>query len=381
MNPTLTYLDNSATTQIDPGVVQVMLPYLTNGCGNPSSEHRLGVAAREVLDAARRSVAQAVGCSAPEVVFTSGATEANALAIRGTTVSSKRRHIVMSAIEHSSALGHSSWAEQQGFEVSIVLPNPSGHIDPESIGALIRPETALVCVQHANNEIGTIQPIEEIGQTIKQRNEKTLFLVDAVQSFTKVPLDIRKARIDFLSISSHKIHGPKGVGALFIRRGLKPQPLFAGGSQENRFRPGTENVPAIAGFGAAVKIAMEKLATTSIQTAALRDRLIQWVREEIPDVSENGVPGPRLPHHASINFHGARAETLVHLLEADGVIVSSGAACHASSPRPTHVLRALGITRDEGTLRFSLSRFSTQTDLDTVIQALKKAVTIARSFR
>lgn len=381
MNRTLTYLDNGSTTQLDPAVLQVMQPYLSNICGNPSSEHRLGVASREVLDDARRTLAQALGAQPTEIVFTSGATESNALALRGITWSPHRSHMIVSGIEHSSILGHRAWAENLGFEVSTVLPLPSGHIDPESVSGLVRPETALVCIQHANNEIGTIQPIETIGQAIKHKNGKTHFLVDAVQSFTKVPLDIRRSKIDYLSVSSHKIHGPKGVGALFVRRGLKPQPLFAGGEQENRIRPGTENVPAIAGFAAAVKIGMEKSASESARLAALRDHLVLSILREIPDVSENGTPGPRLPHHASVNFHGARAETLVHLLESEGVIVSSGAACHASSPRPTHVLRALGVVRDEGTLRFSLSRFSTQTDVDTAIEALKRGVALARTLR
>lgn len=371
------YLDNAATTAVDPGVVDAMAAALREHTGNPSSLHAPGAAARRAVNEARATVAAALGCTPAEVVFTSGGTEADNLAVRGATEVARGRHVVLSAVEHAAVMANREWLERRGFEVSVAPAGPDGVVTADAVEELLRPDTALVAVMHANNEIGTLQPVDAIGARVERVCPRACFLVDAVQSFLKAPLPLGRWRADLVALSAHKIHGPKGVGALYVRKGQRLAPLIAGGAQESGLRAGTENVAGIVGFAAAIAAVAPTAAQDRERMAALRDRLAAGALAHERAVL-HGAGADRLCSIASVRFPGARSQTLLHLLEARGVVASAGSACHASSRAPSHVLEALGVRGDQGTIRFSLSRHTTPQDIEDTLRALDEVVPQAR---
>jgi cysteine desulfurase len=373
------YLDNGATTRTDPAVVEAMLPYFAEDFGNASSLHRLGVRSRRALDAARQTIAGSIGATDREICFTSGGTESDTLAIRGAAEATRRRHMVMAATEHPAVLAQQEWLERRGFSVTVLVVDPSGRVTPEALLEATNADTALVSIMHANNEIGTLQDIDLLGPALKAHRPDALFFVDAVQSYTKAPIHVGRACIDLLSLSSHKIHGPKGVGALYIRDGLRLAPQVAGGSQEFGTRPGTENIPGIVGFAEAARLALATAPEDRERMRSLRDQIITSCEAELAPVEVNGDRETRLCNNANLNFPGARAEILLHMLEAKGLLVSSGAACHAGARKLSHVLQAIGLHEDRGTLRITLCRHTTPAEVDRAITILREVVPEARS--
>jgi len=370
------YLDSNATTPMRPEVVAAMLPVYTEDYGNPSSIHWFGQHAKALMDDARAQVARLINAETSEIVFVSGGTEADNLAIRGIAESqkSKGRHIITSSIEHHAVLHTCRDLEKQGYEVTWLGVSSDGLVDPEEVRLAIRPDTILISIMHANNEIGTIQPIEEIGKIAEAAD--LYFHSDGVQSTGKIPVDVKKLKVDLYSISAHKIYGPKGVGALFIRKGsiLKPQ-LTCGGHERNR-RSGTENVAGIVGFGIAAKMAREGLASEMTHVKELRDRLESGLKKNIDLIRVNAENVPRLPNTSNIMVDYAEGEGLVISLDLKGVAVSTGSACSSGSLEPSHVLTAIGKTPDEahGSLRFSLNSMNTVEDVDYVVEVLPRIV-------
>ncbi|MGH2425022.1 MAG: cysteine desulfurase family protein [bacterium] len=378
------YLDNAATTRPHPHVIRAVSMVLSEEYGNPSSIHGKGLAAERVITAAREAVARSLGVSPDTIVFASGGTEANNLAIFGVALRGKRRHILTSVVEHSSVLSPIRRLVEQGFEVTEVPVDAEGRVHPESIADSLRPNTALVSIMAVNNELGTIQPIEHIGRIIRLHNAgggKAFFHVDAVQAWGKVPLRPLAAGVDLMAVSGHKVHGPKGVGALYVRKGIRLASMQAGGDQERGIRPGTENVPGIAGIGAAATLLHSDLEAVSERVSTLRDRLREQLAA-IADVRVNTPVNGSAPHILNVSFAGVRGETLLHRLEQDGIYVSTGSACHSHDPTPSHVLLAIGLSPDVAvtSLRFSLSRDTTAEDIDAAAAAVRAAVAELRTL-
>jgi cysteine desulfurase len=386
------YLDNAATTAPHPSVVEAMTRALTEVFGNPSSLHGKGVAAERLITEAREAVAASLGVSGGEIVFTSGGTEANNLALAGAAHGAAHRpaqggarggHVIVSAIEHSSVLSPARQLAAEGFDITEIPVDAEGRVSPGHLAAALRSDTVVVSVMAVNNEIGTVQPLDELARVLRGHRAggaATLLHVDAVQAWGKIPLRPARMGIDLLSISGHKVHGPKGVGALFVRRGVRLAPLVRGGDQERAIRPGTENVPGIAGMGEAARLIAadgDAAAQMTALTRRLRDRL-----SRIPDVRVNTPQTGTAPHILNVSFPGARGETLLHRLEMDGVYVSTGSACHSRQPTPSHVLLAIGRDPDEATssLRFSVGRFSTADDIDAAAAAVVTAVADLRAL-
>jgi len=359
-----------------PEVVAAMLPVYTEDYGNPSSIHWFGQHAKALMDDARAQVARLINAETSEIVFVSGGTEADNLAIRGIaeTQKSKGRHIITSSIEHHAVLHTCRDLEKQGYEVTWLGVSPDGLVDPEDVRLAIRPDTILISIMHANNEIGTIQPIEEIGKIAEAAD--IYFHSDGVQSTGKIPVDVKKLKVDLYSISAHKIHGPKGVGALFIRKGSILKPQLTGGGHERNRRSGTENVAGIVGFGIAAKMAREGLASEMTRVKELRDRLESGLKKNIDLIRVNAENAPRLPNTSNIMVDYAEGEGLVISLDLKGVAVSTGSACSSGSLEPSHVLTAIGKTPDEahGSLRFSLNSMNTVEDVDYVVEVLPRIV-------
>jgi cysteine desulfurase len=375
------YLDSNATTPVHPEVLAAMMPVLTEDYGNPSSIHWFGQRAKSLMDDARQQVAKLINAEASEIVFVSGGTEADNLAIRGTMEArnfregeeSHRPHIITSSIEHHAVMHTCKDLEKQGCQVTWLKVSPEGLIDPEDVRRAIRPETLLITLMHANNEIGTIQPIEEIGRIAEEAD--VCFHSDGVQSAGKIPVDVKRLRVDLYSLSGHKIHGPKGVGALFVRKGTILKPAMTGGGHERNRRSGTENVAGIVGFGQAAKRARETLEQEMGQNGrvrALRDRLESGLKARIPMIRINGENAPRLPNTSNIMVDFAEGEGLVISLDLKGVAVSTGSACSSGSLEPSHVLTAIGKTPDEahGSLRFSMNSMNSEADVDYVLEVL-----------
>jgi len=378
------YLDNAATTKPHPAVVEAITRALTANFGNPSSLHRKGLDAERVVRAAREAVALTLEVTPEEIVFTSGGTESNTLAIRGVAGVTKGRHIVTDKIEHSSVLTPIRRLAGEGFEVTELPVDAAGRVSPEQVGNALRPDTALVSVMAINNEIGTIQPIEEIGRTIKRHRAAggaAVFHVDAVQAWGKIPLRPRAWGVDLMSVSAHKVHGPKGSGALCVRKGVRLAPLLGGGDQEQGIRPGTENVPGIAGLGAAAQLIGRDFDEAIRRMAELRDRL-RTALAVVPDVRINTPAQGAAPHILNASFPGVRGETLLHRLEMDGIYTSTGSACHSHRVEPSHVLLAIGLNPDLATssLRFGLSRFTTEDEIEIVEAAVISAVAELRAL-
>jgi cysteine desulfurase len=376
------YLDHSATTPVDPRVVEAMLPYLTGKFGNASSVHHFGQEARSAVERARREVAGLIRARPNEVVFLSGGTEANNLAIRGLCEAAEPhgRHLIASQIEHPSVLGTCEALEQRGWQVTRLPVYDDGLVRVADVRAAIRPDTVLISVMLANNEIGTIQPIEEIGEIVREARAGgrpyLWFHTDAVQAAGRIPIGVEALGCDLLSLSAHKIYAPKGVGALFVRRGTRLISQTVGGHQEHERRGGTEAVPNIVAFGAAAKIASEELDQRSAHVRQLRDKLETSVRDRIADVVFNGSLKHRLPHLSNISFRFIEGEGLLINLDLQGVAVSTGSACSSGTLEPSPVIRALG-RNDElarGSIRFSFGKDNSVKDVDYVLEGLELAV-------
>jgi len=381
--PTEIYLDNAATTKPHPAVVEAVTRALVTDYGNPSSLHGKGVAAERLLTSARDAVARTLGVDLEAIVFTSGGTEANNLAIHGTLAHTRGRHVVTTTVEHSSVGTPLQTLAERGWSVTALPVDRSGRVSLSELQTALRPDTALVSVMAVNNELGTIQPIDDVGRVVRQHNAnggRAVFHVDAVQAWGKIPLHPVAWGVDLMSLSAHKIHGPKGVGVLYVRRGVQLAPRQVGGEQEGGVRPGTENAPGIAGLGAAAQL-LSAGAEANLKVRELSDRLRSGI-ESLSDARINTDRNASVPHILSATFRGVRGEMLLHRLSQDGVLVSTGSACHSQSVTPSHVLLAIGLsdTDAKSTIRFSLSRFTTASEIDTTIRVLGTAVSELRAL-
>jgi cysteine desulfurase len=376
------YMDNAATTPVNPRVVEVMHDFFIKQYGNASSIHGLGREAREAIDNARQVVAKAIGAEEEEIIFTSGGTEADNLALKGIAFSDEYegKHIITSVIEHSAILETAKFLEKQGFEVTYLPVNREGLVSIDDVKNAIRSDTILISIMHANNEIGTIQPIEEIGKLAKKHN--IVLHTDAVQAIGKLDVDVNKLGVDLLSMSSHKIHGPKGVGFLYIRKGTVIEPLLHGGGHEYNLRSGTENVPGIVGFAKAMELATTELDKKANHMARLRDKLIDGVLQRIEGASLNGHRTKRLPNNANFRFDQINGEALILDLDMNGISASTGSACSSHGTDPSHVLLALGLSHNEaeGSLRLTLSTETTEADIDYVLEVLPNSISKLRAL-
>ena len=377
------YFDHNATTPVDPAVVETMTAVLRDDYGNASSVHHFGQQAKARLDDARSAVGTLIGAEASELVFTGGGTEADNFAIRGVAEALEptgRRHLIASAIEHEAVLNTLKALARRGWRTTLLPLDASGIVDPERLESVLTDDTALVSVMHANNEIGTIQPIAELARIAHARG--TLFHTDAVQSVAKIPVDVAALGVDLLSLSAHKFNGPKGVGALWIKRGTRITATMTGGKHERNRRAGTENVPAIAGLGVAAARARTQLAAEGQRLAALRDRLERSVIERVPGTAVNGAPEPRVPNTTNISVDGVEAESLLIALDLEGIAVSTGSACSSGTLEPSHVLRAMGLPshRTQNSIRISLGAGNTDAEVDLFLEKLPGIVTKLRSL-
>jgi cysteine desulfurase len=376
------YLDYNATTPVDTAVLDAMLPYFADNFGNASSIHSPGQRARGAVDAARASVAALLGAKPSEIVFTSGGTEADNLALFGVVAASQetRKHIITTAIEHHAVLNTVQALEKSGVEVTYIPVGREGVVDPDAVRGALRPETILISVMYANNELGTIQPIEEIGRIAA--TAEVLFHCDAVQAAGKLPLDVNRLGVDLLSISAHKIYGPKGAGALYGRSGTPLEPQFYGGHHERDRRPGTENVPGIVGLGKAAELARKNLQTDCARITTLRNRLEDALLAACGEARVNGDRARRVSNTSNISFHAAGGEALVIALDLQGIACSTGAACSSGAVGPSHVLLAIGLSPDEArsSLRLSLGRTTTAEEIDLAIAAIPRAVERLRAL-
>ncbi|MCE2614797.1 MAG: cysteine desulfurase [Nitrosopumilus sp. (ex Thoosa mismalolli)] len=368
------YLDNAASTQIHDDVIDSMLPFFKEQFGNPSSIHRYGRQSRKAIENARKQIAQLINAEHSEILITSGGTESNNTVLHGLISKSSKGKIITSSIEHDAILEPCTKLEKTGVELEYLPVNNSGIIEPSSLEQKISDDTSLVSIMFANNEIGTIQPISEFAKI--SHSHKVLFHTDAVQAIGKVPIDVKAMDIDFLSISSHKLNGPKGVGALYIRKGLEIDPVILGGGQEHGLRSGTENVASIVGFGKACEIAKTNLESNISKMLSLRDNLIQKVTDDIPEVTVNGDLESRLPNNAHFTFLGVNGEDLIIKLDEHGIAASTGSACSVNTQKASHVLQAMGFSHEQitGSLRLTIGVFNTQDDVDKTVVALKQIV-------
>lgn len=376
------YLDNSATTRVDDEVVGAMLPWFTENFGNASSTHRWGQEARQAIEESRRRVAASLNAAPSEIVFLSGGTEADNLAIKGIAEvqAGKGRHLITSQFEHSAVLNSCAWLESKGWRVTYLPVYREGIVRVDDLRAALTDETVLVSIMHANNEIGTIQPIEEISRLVRERREagqSHLFLhTDAVQTVGKIPVDVEALGVDLLSLSGHKINGPKGIGALYVRRGVRLEKQLHGGHHEREMRSGTESVPLIVGLAKAVELAVSGLADRMERARGLRDHLENSLIATISGVGRNGDTGRRVPQVSNLSFKFVDGETLQISLDLKGIGVSTGSACASGSTEPSHVLVAIGLTREDGfgSIRFSLGKDTCAEDIEYVISSLPQLI-------
>jgi cysteine desulfurase len=377
------YFDHNATTPVDPAVAETVARVMTEEFGNASSVHHFGQRAKAVLDEARSAVATLVGGEPSEVVFTSGGTESDNFALRGVAEALEptgRRHLIASSIEHEAVLVTLRALARRGWKVTLLPVGVTGIISPDALAAAITDDTAIVSVMHANNEIGTVQPVAELATIAHARG--ALVHTDAVQSIGKIPVNVRALDVDLLSLSAHKFNGPKGVGALWIKRGARVTSILTGGKHERSRRAGTENVPGIAGLGVAAGLAAKKLATDAPRLAALRNRLEEAILARVPGTAVNGVREPRVPNTTNISFEAIEAESLLIALDLEGVAVSTGSACSSGTLEPSHVLRAMGLPapRTQNSIRLSLGAGNTDADVDFVVSRLPAMVEKLRSL-
>jgi cysteine desulfurase len=379
------YLDNNATTPLAPEVFEAMKPYLAEHYGNASSIHWFGQQARSAIETARAQVAQLINARPSDVVFTSGGTESDNASVFGIVEAAKPhglnepKHLIISSIEHHAVLHAAQALEKRGVRVTYVAVGATGVVDPADVERAIRPETVLISIMHSNNELGTIQPIEEIGRIAREHD--VYFHTDAVQSVGKIPVDVEKLGVDLLSLSAHKFHGPQGTGALFIRKGTTLRPLLYGGHHERDRRPGTENVAGAAGAGKAAELARQNLETESHRIAALRDRLEHTLLSTVPLAATNGDTGRRLPTTSNVRFDHIEGEGFVIAMDLKGIACSTGAACSSGSLEPSHVLSAIGLTKAQARscIRFSLGRMTTAEDIDYVLEVVPCVVEQVRA--
>mgnify|MGYP005766667613 FL=1 len=378
----LIYLDNAATTKTSPEVVEAMLPYFTENYGNPSSVYGFASANKEVITKQREIIANVLGAKDNEIYFTAGGTESDNWALTATAEAyvSKGKHIITSKIEHHAILHTCDYLEKRGYEVTYLDVDENGLVDPKDVEKAIRPDTILVSVMFANNEIGSVQPIAEIGKIA--HGHGVLFHTDAVQAFTQVPINVDECNIDMLSASGHKLNGPKGIGFLYIRKGVKIRSFIHGGAQERRRRAGTENVPGIVGLGKAVELAAASMKERTEKESGLRDYLISRIEEEIPYCRLNGDRVKRLPNNVNFSFRFVEGESLLIMLDMKGICASSGSACTSGSLDPSHVLLAIGLPHEiaHGSLRMTLGADTTKEDIDYVADCLKEIVAHLRSM-
>jgi len=378
------YLDNSATTRVRKEVIEKMVEVLEKEYGNPSSLHLKGYQAEKLMKEARENVAKLINGDTEGIVFTSGGTESNNLALIGVAESLRKKgnHIISSTIEHPSVLNVLKYLEENGFEVTYLDVDKTGKVDIENLKRTITDKTILISIMAVNNEIGTIEPIQEIGEVAKERD--IIFHVDAIQAVGKINIDVKKQNLDMVSLSSHKIHGPKGVGALYIDKSVKIRPIIFGGGQEKNLRSGTENMPGIVGVGVASKLAQENFHENASKLMSLKKRLYEGIVSEIKDVHLNG---PKIeegaPHILNISFAGIRGEVLLHALEERGIYVSTGSACSSKKKGQSHVLKAIGLKEDliESAIRFSFGIFNAEEEIDYTISVLKEKVNFLRKYK
>ena len=378
----LIYLDNAATTKTAPEVVEAMLPYFTEHFGNPSSVYGFAAANKEVITRQREIIADTLGAKSNEIYFTAGGSESDNWALIATAeaYASKGKHLITSKIEHHAIRHTCEYLEKKGFEVTYLDVDENGIVDLEQLKSAIREDTILISIMYANNEIGTIQPIREIGAIAHEHG--ILFHTDAVQAFGQVPINVDENQIDMLSASGHKLNGPKGIGFLYIRKGVKIRSFIHGGAQERRRRAGTENVPGIVGFGKAVERAVSTMEARTKKERELRDYLIERIEKEIPYCRLNGDRTKRLPNNVNFSFRFIEGESLLIMLDMKGICASSGSACTSGSLDPSHVLLAIGLPHEiaHGSLRMTLSEETTKEDLDYVVENLKEIVSNLRSM-
>lgn len=376
------YLDNAATTALSPRVLEAMLPYFTQHYGNPSSVHAFGREAKQGLDRARDQVAKALHCDPSEVIFTGCGTESDNTVLLGVAqrYGDKGKHIITTNVEHHAILHTCEYLEKQGYSVTYLPVDQDGLVTAEQVAAAIRPDTILVSIMFANNEVGTIMPIQEIGAVCKEKG--VLFHTDAVQAVGHIPVDVQAMHIDMLSLSAHKFHGPKGVGALYCRKGIRLPSYIMGGAQERGRRAGTENVAGIVGLGAAIQLATEQLEENRAKMTALRDRLMTGIQARISEVKLNGHPTNRLPNNVNFSFKYIEGESILLMLDMNGIAASSGSACTSGSLDPSHVLLALGLPHEiaHGSVRLTLGDETTEEDIDYTIDVLEKTVARLRAM-
>lgn len=376
------YLDNAATTALSPRVLEAMLPYFTQHYGNPSSVHAFGREAKQGLDRARDQVAKALHCDPSEVIFTGCGTESDNTVLLGVAqrYGNKGKHIITTNVEHHAILHTCEYLEKQGYSVTYLPVDQDGLVTAEQVAAAIRPDTILVSIMFANNEVGTIMPIQEIGAVCKEKD--VLFHTDAVQAVGHIPVDVQAMHIDMLSLSAHKFHGPKGVGALYCRKGIRLPSYIMGGAQEKGRRAGTENVAGIVGLGAAIQLATEQLEENRAKMTALRDRLMTGIQARISEVKLNGHPTNRLPNNVNFSFKYIEGESILLMLDMNGIAASSGSACTSGSLDPSHVLLALGLPHEiaHGSVRLTLGDETTEEDIDYTIDVLEKTVARLRAM-
>ncbi len=376
------YLDYAATTPAHPEVVTAMLPYLNDAFGNPSSIHSFGQEAKGAIEEARETIAALIGAKTDEIVFTSGGTEADNFAIKGVAYANEHRgnHIITSSIEHHAVIEPLKFLERRGFEVAHLPVDKYGMVDPQDVRKAVNEKTILISVMHANNEIGTIEPIAEIGRIAKEIG--IYFHTDAVQTVGHIPVNVNELGVDLLAISAHKLYGPKGVGALYIRKGTRIAAFMHGGEQERRRRASTENVPGIVGFGKAVEIAQNEMGAEAERLTLLRDELIEALLKRIDRVQLNGHPRKRLPNNVNVSVQFVEGESMLLKLDMEGIAASTGSACSSSSLEPSHVLLALGLSHEQahGSLRFTLGRETTEEGIERVLEVLPPIVAKLRSM-
>jgi cysteine desulfurase len=383
MNMETVYLDYAATTPVHPEVLKAMLPYFTERFGNPSSIYSLGHEAKDALEEARVRIARFIGAHPGEVYFVSGGTEANNFIMKGIAFANENRgnHIITTSIEHHSVIDPCAFLEKKGFRVTYLPVYQDGMVDPDIVKGAITDKTILISVMHANNEVGTIEPIAEIGRIARERG--IYFHTDAVQTVGHLPLDVNNLHIDALSASAHKLHGPKGIGIAYVKRGVRLIPSMYGGEQEGNYRAGTENLPGIVGFSKAAEIAEKEMKKETERLILLRDRFIKGLFASIEHIRLNGHPVRRLPNNVNISIDGIDGDAMLLDLRLESICASNGAACHSSRTEPSHVLLSMGLSDEAAgyALRFTLGRYTTEHDISRVLEVLARAVERLKKFR
>jgi cysteine desulfurase len=376
------YLDHAATTPTHPEVVKAMLPYFTEVFGNPSSIHSYGQEAKGAIEEARAKVAELIGARSEEIIFTGGGTEADNFAVKGIAYANEHKgnHIITTAVEHHAVMETCKFLERRGFGITYLPVDKYGLVAPDSVKKAITDKTILISVIHANNEVGTIEPVEEVGKIAREAG--VYFHTDAVQTVGHIPVSVDELKVDLLSISAHKFYGPKGVGALYVRKGARLVSLMHGGEQERRYRAGTENVPAIVGLGKAVELAGQEMGKEAERLAYLRDKLIKGLGEKIDHIRLNGHPTRRLPNNVNVSVDFVEGESMLLNLDLEGICASTGSACSSSSLEPSHVLLALGLPPEQVhcSLRFTLGRGNTEEDIERVLDVLPRVVAKLRAM-